>query len=103
MKPLRLGRNTPSPRSSWRGDDTGSGESAGLSGAFGAATRSLTERPRRSGPRQGVGWSGPASIRRPPVFQTGALPTELPDLHTEGWFQLFGWRGRRDLNPRPPA
>ena len=25
-------------------------------------------------------WSGTASIRRPPVFQTGALPTELPDL-----------------------
>ena len=28
-------------------------------------------------------WSGTASIRRPPVFQPGALPTELPDQRPE--------------------
>ena len=27
-----------------------------------------------------LGWSGAGSNRRPPVFQTGALPAELPDL-----------------------
>src|SRR5690606_29759656 len=62
-------------------------------------------------------WSGTASIRRPPVFQTGALPTELPDLArtrtpvgsdslagTTGFEPATsGLTGRRELqaSPRP--
>jgi hypothetical protein len=39
-------------------------------------------------------WSGTASIRRPPVFQTGALPTELPDLQPNPkWIRSAGATG----------
>ncbi len=52
-------------------------------------------------------WSGAGSNRRPPVFQTGALPAELPDHRNRsdlcGPSKFKIWRDRRDLNPRPPA
>jgi hypothetical protein len=58
-------------------------ESANRRGGCGT---SKTEDSHRNPPATrciGIWWSGTASIRRPPVFQTGALPTELPDLTTD--------------------
>ena len=53
-------------------------------------------------------WSGAGSNRRPLVFQTSALPAELPDRkHSDRPENLMAgrgtWRGRRDLNSRSPA
>ena len=42
----------------------------------------VAETARNPPQRGGFPWSGAGSIRRPLVFQTSALPTELPDQET---------------------